>query len=472
GAAAADGQRYLYIFPIAATYWSQAAAAVDFAKKQLSGGLKGKKIAYLCYDNPAGREPIEVLEDIAVKEGFQLKTFAVPPPGVEMGAQVLDIAQRYRADFVIGHLFGGAPSVSIKEFKRVGYPLRRFVSFVWGAGEANIEGAGGFAVAEGYYVMQFAGVGTDYPVLNEIREMYKKQGKEPPKEMASTVFYNRGVLIGALHVEAIRNALKAKPDGKITGVDTKAGFEKISNFTLVGLVPPLKITPTDHEGGEGGITTLLGANGAGKTTTLKAVSGLLRSERGEVTKGSIEFNAQRIDRLAPHEVVRRGIVQVFEGRRVFEHLTTEENLIAGAHIQTDRQRVAAGIERVYGYFPRLKERRGVQAGYLSGGEQQMLVIGRALMASPHVMLLDEPSLGLAPMLVEEIFGIVQQLNRQEKLTVLLVEQNATLALTIAEHGYVMENGRIVLDGTAAMLTQNADIKEFYLGLTEVGGRKS
>jgi branched-chain amino acid transport system ATP-binding protein len=223
---------------------------------------------------------------------------------------------------------------------------------------------------------------------------------------------------------------------------------------------------------EGGITTLLGANGAGKTTTLKAISGLLRSERGDVTKGSIEFNGQRIDRLAPHAMVRRGIVQVFEGRRVFEHLTTEENLIAGAHIQPDRRQVATGIERVYGYFPRLKERRGVQAGYLSGGEQQMLVIGRALMANPHVMLLDEPSLGLAPMLVEEIFAIVQQLNRQEKLTVLLVEQNATLALTIADHGYVMENGRIVLEGTAAMLTENADIKEFYLGLTEVGGRKS
>ncbi|HYS15896.1 MAG TPA: ABC transporter ATP-binding protein [Candidatus Binatia bacterium] len=223
---------------------------------------------------------------------------------------------------------------------------------------------------------------------------------------------------------------------------------------------------------EGGITTLLGANGAGKTTTLKAVSGLLRSERGDVTKGSIEFKGERIDRLPPHAVVRHGIVQVFEGRRVFEHLTTEENLIAGAHIQRDRQKVAAGIERVYGYFPRLKERRSVQAGYLSGGEQQMLVIGRALMADPHVMLLDEPSLGLAPMLVEEIFAIVQQLNRQEKLTVLLVEQNAALALTIAEHGYVMENGRIVLDGTAASLTENADIKEFYLGLTEVGARRS
>jgi branched-chain amino acid transport system substrate-binding protein len=248
-AAAADGINHPYIFPIAATYWSQGAAAVDFVKKQLGGNLRNKKIAYIFYDNPAGREPIEVLEDIAAKEGFQLKTFAVPPPGVEMGAQVLDIAQRFRADFVIAHLFGGAPSVSIKELKRVGYPLNKVVSFVWGAAEANIEGAGGFGVAEGYYAMQFAGVGTDYPVLNEIREMYKKQGKEPPKGMQSSVFYNRGVLIAALHVEAIRNALKAKPDGKITGVDTKAGFEKISNFTLGGLVPPLKITPQDHEGG-------------------------------------------------------------------------------------------------------------------------------------------------------------------------------------------------------------------------------
>jgi branched-chain amino acid transport system substrate-binding protein len=248
-AAAADGIRYPYIFPIAATYWSQGTAAVDFAKKQLGGSLKGKKIAYIFYDNPAGREPIEVLEDLATLEGFTLRTFAVPPPGVEMGAQVLDIAQRFRADFVIAHLFGGAPAVSIKELKRVGYPLRKVIAFVWGSAEANIEAAGGFAASEGYYTMQFAGVGQDYPVLNEIREMYKKQGKPAPKEMASTVFYNRGVLIGALHVEAIRNAIKAKGGGKITGVDTKAGFEKISNFTLGGLVPPLKITPTDHEGG-------------------------------------------------------------------------------------------------------------------------------------------------------------------------------------------------------------------------------
>jgi branched-chain amino acid transport system ATP-binding protein len=223
---------------------------------------------------------------------------------------------------------------------------------------------------------------------------------------------------------------------------------------------------------EGGITTLLGANGAGKTTTLKAISGVLRSERGEVTKGSVEFGGQRIDGLAPHEIVKRGLVQVFEGRRVFEHLTTEENLVAGAHVQPDRRRVAEGIERVYEYFPRLRERRSVQAGYLSGGEQQMLAIGRALMSGPRVILLDEPSLGLAPMLVEEIFAIIQRLNREQKLTVLLVEQNATLALGIAEHGYVMENGRIVLEGAGDALRANADIKEFYLGLTEVGGRKS
>lgn len=248
-AAATDGSKFPFIFPIAATYWSQGAAAVDFAKKQLGGSLKGKKIAFLFYDNPAGREPLPVLEDLAKTEGFEMRTFAVPPPGVEMGAQVLDIAQRFKADFVIAHLFGRSPSVSMKELKRVGYPLRKVVSFVWGSAEADVEAAGGWAAAEGYYTMQFAGVGSDYPVLNEIREMYKKQGKQPPKEMASTVYYNRGVFIAAIHVEAIRNALKAKPDGKITGADVKAGFEKIKGFTLGGMVPPLEITPNDHEGG-------------------------------------------------------------------------------------------------------------------------------------------------------------------------------------------------------------------------------
>ena len=244
----ADGTRYPYVFPLAASYWSQAAAAVKFAGDQMKG-LKGKKIAYLFFDNPAGREPIPVFEDLAAKEGFQLKTFAVPPPGVEMGAQVLDIAQRYRADFVITNLFGRSPSVSIKELKRVGYPINKLIGFVWGAAEADVVAAGGFAVSEGYYAIQFAGVGEDYPVLNEIREMYKRQGKEPPKQMATTVYYNRGVATTALQVEAVRHALRAKPDGKLTGADVKAGFEKIKGFTLGGLLPPLEITPNDHEGG-------------------------------------------------------------------------------------------------------------------------------------------------------------------------------------------------------------------------------
>ncbi|MGQ0652334.1 MAG: ABC transporter ATP-binding protein [Betaproteobacteria bacterium] len=220
------------------------------------------------------------------------------------------------------------------------------------------------------------------------------------------------------------------------------------------------------------ITTLLGANGAGKTTTLKAISGILRAERGEVAKGSIELGGERIDHLPPHDIVRRGIVQVFEGRRVFEHLTVEENLIAGGHTLIERRGVREGVDLVYTYFPRLKERRAQAAGYLSGGEQQMLAIGRGLMSRPRLMLLDEPSLGLAPMLAEEIFGIVRRLVESERIAVLLVEQNAAMALTLADHGYVLETGRIVLEGSAAALAQNSDVKEFYLGLNELGGRKS
>ena len=223
---------------------------------------------------------------------------------------------------------------------------------------------------------------------------------------------------------------------------------------------------------EGSITTLLGANGAGKSTTLKAVSGILSNERGNITKGSITLAGQPIHGKRAFDVTQLGIAQVFEGRRVFESLTCEENLIAGGHIQTDYAKVREGIERVYTYFPRIKERRNQQSGYMSGGEQQMLAIGRALMSSPKVLLLDEPSLGLAPMLVEEIFGTVQRLVKQEKLSVLLVEQNATLALAIAEHGYVMENGRIVLEGSGEKLRSNSDIREFYLGLNEGGTRKS
>lgn len=248
-AAATDGKRYPYLFPIAASYWSQAAGAVKFAKDQLKGSLKGKKIGYLYYDNPAGKEPFVILEDLAKIEGFELRTFAVPPPGVELGAQVLDIANRFKPDFLITHLFGRSPSVSIKELKGSGYPLSKVVAMVWGGSEADITAAGGFGVAQGYNTIQFAGVGSDYPVLTEIRNMYASQGKPQPKEMQSTVFYNRGVLIAAIHVEAVRNAIKAKGGAKPTGADVAKGFEQIRGFTLGGLVPPLQITEADHEGG-------------------------------------------------------------------------------------------------------------------------------------------------------------------------------------------------------------------------------
>jgi branched-chain amino acid transport system ATP-binding protein len=223
---------------------------------------------------------------------------------------------------------------------------------------------------------------------------------------------------------------------------------------------------------EGGIVALLGANGAGKSTTLKAISGLLRTERGDVTKGSVEFMQEAIHRKDPGEVVRRGIVQVMEGRRVFEHLTVEENLLTGAYTRRESQAARRDLDLVYTYFPRLQERRGFKAGYVSGGEQQMLAIGRALMARPKLMLLDEPSMGLAPMLVHQIFETVSRLNRDEGVAVLLAEQNATIALKFAQYGYVMESGRIVLDGDAKTISENEDIKEFYLGLSGVGQRKS
>ena len=220
------------------------------------------------------------------------------------------------------------------------------------------------------------------------------------------------------------------------------------------------------------IVALLGANGAGKTTTLKAISNLLRSERGNVTKGSIEFCGERIDRLSPPEVVRRGLIQVMEGRHCFGHLTVEENLLTGAFTRgSDRAGIAQDLDKVYEYFPRLRERRRSLAGYTSGGEQQMTVIGRAMMARPRMILLDEPSMGLAPLLVEEIFEIVQRLNRETNVSVLVAEQNSSMALRYASYGYVLENGRIVLDGKAQDLQNNEDVKEFYLGLGS-GGRRS
>jgi branched-chain amino acid transport system ATP-binding protein len=223
---------------------------------------------------------------------------------------------------------------------------------------------------------------------------------------------------------------------------------------------------------QGRIVTLLGSNGAGKTTTLKSILGLIRMERGDVTRGSIDFQGERIDRLDAAGVVARGVSLVFEGRRVFEHLNVRENLLAGAHTRSNLKEVQDDIDRVVTYFPRLAQRIKVAAGYLSGGEQQMLAIGRGLMSRPKLLMLDEPSLGLAPLLVEEIFAILKRLNEEQGVTMLLVEQNATMALSIAQEGYVLENGKIVLSGSAAELRGNDDVKEFYLGLSEVGGRKS
>jgi len=212
----------------------------------------------------------------------------------------------------------------------------------------------------------------------------------------------------------------------------------------------------------GEIVALLGANGAGKSTTLKAISGLLKTEDGEVTRGTISYEGEVINDLDPGAIVRKGVFQVMEGRRIIQDMTAHENLRLGAHTRTDRGQIAADLDMVYGYFPRLKERTGL-AGYLSGGEQQMLAIGRALMANPRLILMDEPSMGLSPLLVREVFGIIRKLNQDLGITILLVEQNARMALEAASYGYIMENGKVVLDGTAEQLRNNEDVKEFYLG---------
>lgn len=222
---------------------------------------------------------------------------------------------------------------------------------------------------------------------------------------------------------------------------------------------------------EGTIVSLLGSNGAGKTTTLKAISGLLRTELGEVTAGGIEYEGRRIDRLDPERIAKLGIIQVMENRQVLEHLTIEENLRLGGYIWKNNS-VRKGLDMVYDYFPRLKVLRNATSGYLSGGEQQMVVMGRAMMAHPKIMLLDEPSMGLAPLIVDEIFEIIRRFNTEERCTILLVEQNARTALGISEFSYVMENGRVVLDGPSSRLAENEDIKEFYMGLSRLGEKKS
>jgi branched-chain amino acid transport system ATP-binding protein len=244
-----------------------------------------------------------------------------------------------------------------------------------------------------------------------------------------------------------------------------SGIEVIYNHVILVLKGVSLNVP------EGRIAAILGGNGAGKTTTLRAISNLLKAERGEVTKGSIELRGERIDKLSTSDLVQRGVVQVMEGRHCFAHLTIEENLMTGSYTRKDKAEVARNLEKVYNYFPRLKTRRTSQAAYTSGGEQQMCAIGRALMANPSVVLLDEPSMGLAPQIVEEVFEIVKDLNQKEKVTFLLAEQNTNMALKYADYGYIMESGRIVMDGEASELRNNEDVKEFYLGMGG-GERKS
>lgn len=247
---------------------------------------------------------------------------------------------------------------------------------------------------------------------------------------------------------------------------------KVNNIEVTYHGVILVLRGVSLEVGDGKIISLLGANGAGKSTTLKAISGLLKTEVGRVSRGTIQFDGQSIEQADPEEIAKMGVIQVMEGRRILEHLTVEDELLAAGYIVRKRFNLSKELERVYFYFPKLKDLRHRTSGYCSGGEQQMLVIGRALMSHPKLVMLDEPSLGLAPLLVEEIFGIVKAINEEEKVSILIVEQNAVAALDLAEYGYVMENGRMVLDGTSKQLKENEDVKEFYLGFGALSQRKS
>jgi len=261
-------------------------------------------------------------------------------------------------------------------------------------------------------------------------------------------------------------------DAAETKADTDKALLEVNNIEVIYNHVILVLKGVSLKVPKGGITALLGGNGAGKTTTLKAISNLLKSERGEVTKGTILYRGERVQDLLPSDLVKKGVIQVMEGRHCFEHLTVEENLLTGAYTRgVSRGEIDAELNKVYDYFPRLKERRKSQAGYTSGGEQQMVAIGRALMSRPETILLDEPSMGLAPQLVEEIFNIVKSLNEKEGATFLLAEQNTNVALRFAHYGYILESGRVVMDGPAKDLRENPDVKEFYLGMSD-DGRKS
>ncbi|MGV2981077.1 ABC transporter ATP-binding protein [Camelimonas sp. ID_303_24] len=264
----------------------------------------------------------------------------------------------------------------------------------------------------------------------------------------------------------------AAPPGDVNREAARDVILAVNNIEVIYDHVILVLKGVSLEVPRGGVVALLGGNGAGKTTTLKAISNLLRAERGEVTRGSIMFQGERIDRMSPNELVRRGCIQVMEGRHCFGHLTIEENLLTGAFTRRDgAAAIRQDLEKVYAYFPRLRERRKSMAGYTSGGEQQMCAIGRALMSRPTLVLLDEPSMGLAPQIVGEIFEIVKELNASENVSFLLAEQNTNMALKYATYGYILETGRVVMDGDADMLRANADVKEFYLGVSE-GDRKS
>ncbi len=254
--------------------------------------------------------------------------------------------------------------------------------------------------------------------------------------------------------------------------DNTTAFLEVNNIEVIYDHVILVLKGVSLEVPKGGIVALLGANGAGKSTTLKAISNLLGAERGDVTKGNILYKGEAVESLNPSDLVKRGVIQVMEGRHCFEHLTIEENLLTGAYTRKDgRKAIAQSLELIYNYFPRLRERRSSQAGYTSGGEQQMCAIGRAMLAKPEMILLDEPSMGLAPQLVEEIFDIVKKLNQNEGVSFLLAEQNTNVALRFSDYGYIMENGRVVMEGNAKELSENEDVKEFYLGLS-TEGRKS